>query len=161
MKKLAAAVLCFIAFSAHAENVVVQQARQAGMKHCMPAIEKIANFLIDDGNAGAHSVWNSVDPDKNAFSSMIERNFSDGVIVTNLNVTHTATGACYVEYEKIIQFNKSCLATSQEFKDAKYTGELNKEIGALNHDGVHVYLIPMNGNCIAVRKEIIMDGREL
>jgi len=29
---------------------------------------------------------------------MIEQNLSDGVIVTNLNVTHTATGAHYVEY---------------------------------------------------------------
>ncbi|WP_127477151.1 hypothetical protein [Sulfurivermis fontis] len=162
MRKLGCAVaMCVIATTVSAENVVVKQAREAGVKRCMPAIEKIANFLIGDGNAGVHSVWNSDNPDKQAFSAVIERNYSDGAIVTNLNVTPVPTGQCYVEYEKIIQFNKSCLAAAQEFKGAEYKGEVNKEVGALNHNGVHVYLIPSGTNCIVVRKEIIMDGLKL
>lgn len=161
MRKTIFVALCFGAFAANAENIVVKQAREAGVEQCLPAIEKIANFLIEDGNAGVRSVWNSKTPDKQAFSAVIERNYSDGTIVTNLNVTPVSTGQCYVEYAKIIQFDKSCLATAQEYKDAKYIGEVNKEVGAFDHNGVDVYLIPSGSKCIVLRKEIIMDGLKL
>jgi hypothetical protein len=144
--------------TANAENIVVKQARAAGVKHCLPAIEKISNFLIEDENTGAQSNWNSEQPDTHPFSTLIERNYDDGTVVINLNVTPVTTGQCYVEYEKIIQFEGSCLAASHKFKGAEYIGELNREVSALQQDAVNIFLIPSGSNCIAVLKEILMDG---
>ena len=155
------AVLCVFTTIVNAENLIVKQAREAGIKHCLPAIEKIANFLDSDSKAGVHSIWNKNNPDKQAFSAVIERNYSDGDIIINLNVTPVPTGECYVEYEKIIQFNKSCLATSKEFKNAEYKAEINKNVSLLDQDGVYIYLIPAGSNCIVLRKEAIMDGLKL
>ena len=160
-KAVFAATLCLISVAASAENVIVKQARQAGVKQCMPAVEKIADYLVGDGDAGIHSVWSSDNPDNQAFTAMIERNYSDGSIVANLVVAPVKSGECYVEYEKIIQFNKSCLAASRDFKGANYKGELNKEVAVMDHDAVSVYLIPSGNNSIVVRKEVIMEGRKL
>jgi hypothetical protein len=141
-----------------AENVPVNQAKQAGIKKCLPAIEKITNFIIEGGNAGAHSFWHNEKPDSRAFTTAIERHFADGVVFTNVNVVPTADGECYVEYLRISNMNKSCLATAQGLEGAKYKGELRKDIAILEHRGVTVYLIPNASQCTMVRKEVIMDG---
>lgn len=162
MKKiLTGIILGMVSISANADNIVVTQAKNAGVKQCLSAIEKVSEFIIGDGSAGSHSIWNTDSPDKQAFSVMIERNYSDGTVVTNLNVAPVANGACYAEYEKIMYYTKSCLAVSHELKDSTYKGELNKEVGVIDHDGVNVYLMPAGNNCIAVRKETISNAQNL
>jgi hypothetical protein len=150
--------LSLLVTTANAENNIVKQPREAGVKHCLPAIEKISTFLIEDGDTGAQSNWNSEHPDLYPFSTVIERNYDDGPVVINLNIAPLATGQCYVEYEKIIQFQESCLAVSHRFKGAEYVGELNREVAALKQEAVNIFLIPSGPNCIAVLKEIVMDG---
>jgi len=151
-----------IAIPAQAENLIVKQAKETGMKQCLPAVEKISKFLVGDGKGiGINSTWNPTHPDKQAFSTIIEKNYSDGPVLISLTVTPVPSGQCYVEYEKVMQFNKSCVASSQIFKKAKYKGELNTDIGVLDNNGVKVFLIPSGSNCLVVVKESIMNGLEL
>lgn len=162
MKKvLCLIVLWFMVFNVHAENHVVKKAREVGVKDCLKTIEKISNFIIKDANYGVNSVWNSKHPDKQAFSSMIEVNFGDGTMLASLNVTKTASGECYVEYEKIFTFNKTCLALAKETENSVYKGELGKEVAYLEVEGAAVYLFPAGSGCIFVKKEIIMDGKKM
>lgn len=162
MKKIVlAGVMGVFAVGASAENIPYEQAKKAGLTKCLPAIKKITDFIIEDGNAGAHSFWNTDNPNGSAFSAMIERNFSDGTILTNVTVAPTTNGSCYVEYQKIVNFNKSCLAAAQGLEGAKYKAELNKEVAVLEHGTVSVYLIPNGNQCTMVRKEVIMDGLAL
>lgn len=142
-----------------ADNITVKQAKAAGVKSCLYAVEKIANFAIEDGSAGTYSHWATTNPDKSGFSSIIERNFSDGTIVTNIVVVPDAKGGCYTEYTKMYNSGKSCLATSQQLDDAKYKGEINKEVGIFERGSLMFYMIP-NGtqNCTVVSKEVMMEG---
>ncbi len=162
MKKIVmAGVLGLFAVGASAENIPYEQAQNAGIKKCLPAIKKITDFIIEDGNAGAHSFWNTNNPDGSAFSTIIERNFSDGTILTNVTVAPTPNGSCYVEYQKIVNLNKTCLAAAQGLEGAKYKAELNREVAVLDHGTVSVYLLPNGNQCTMIRKEVIMDGLAL
>lgn len=163
MMKRGIAVLALSLLASHAvaENVSLNQARQAGIKTCLPAIEKITDSIIDGGNAGAQSFWHNEKPDSTGFTTAIERNFKDGVVFTNVSVVPAANGECYVEYQRVSNVNKTCLATAQGLEGAKYKGELNKEIAILERRGVTVYLIPNGNQCTVVSKEVIMDGLKL
>lgn len=161
MKNCVLFLLLSISCNAFADNLPYLQAKKAGIKKCLPAIQKISEFLVKDAKIGTHSRWSRNSPDTSAFSTVIEANVSDGTILMNLNVTPTLGGNCYIEYESIFHFNKSCLAASQSLKDAKYVGELNKEIAVLSQGNVDTYLIPNGNECTMVRKEVIMDANLL
>lgn len=146
--------------SVAADNAVVNQAAGSGVKKCLPAVRSISDFLIRDGNAGAHSVWNSNTPDKQIFTSVIERNFIDGILLTNLTVSPVASGQCAVVYDQIKYSSKSCVAVSKEnFENYEYKDSLNKEVVVLQSGGVYVYLLPAEGGgCVSLKKEILMDA---
>ena len=156
-----AITLGLAATSVCAENIPYNQAKAAGVKKCLSAIKKVADFIIEDGNAGAHSIWNGDNPDSSAFTTIIERNFSDGIILANVTVSPTPNGKCYVEYQKIINMNKPCIAIAQDLEGSKYKTELNKEVSYLKQGEVSVYLMSNGNQCTEVRKEVIIDGDEL
>lgn len=140
------------------DNVVLKQAKQVGINHCITAVEKISNFLAD-GPHGAHTVWHNQTPDDSAFTSAIERTYSDGSMLSTVTVARTNTGACYTEYEKVFYMPKGCIGVAQGLEGAEYKGELNANVVRLDHDGVNVYLMPAGNGCVVTRKEIIMDAR--
>lgn len=154
----AALALALSGAAAAADNIPYNQAAKAGVDRCLPAVSKVTEFLIADGNAGAHSIWNSEHPGTSAFSTAIERNYSDGATLANLVVAPTADGKCYAEYVRIYNSDKSCIATVGDFEGAKIKGEINREIALVEHGAVSMYLLP-NGtnNCTVVRKEVLMD----
>lgn len=160
LKKLIAFLPFLIVSGAFAEDTIpTKQAKTNGIKTCISAVEKVSNFIAD-GDHGASSVWNSKVPDESAFSSVIERTYSDGAILTSMTVARTKSEHCYAEYEKVIYFTDNCMATVQKnYKDAEYKGEVNKNITSLNQGGVDVFLMPAGTGCVVVRKEILMDAK--
>jgi hypothetical protein len=160
MKPWIAIILIFATNNLLAENIPYDQATKVGIKKCLPAIKKMTNFVIEDGNHGAHSIWNSDTPDSSGFSTIIERNFSDGTIVTNVVVAPTANGKCYAEYQRVFNVNKSCIAMSRDIKNSEYKAEINKEVSYLKQGDVAVYLLPNGTQCTVIRKEIIMNANK-
>lgn len=162
MKKVALLItLSMLAANVSAENIAYNQAKNAGIKKCLPAIKKITDFLISDGKAGAHSFWNDKNPDLSPFSTVIERSFSVGSVVSNVTVSPTSDGKCYIEYQKIYNSDKSCIAEAQELDGAKYKNELNSRVSVLEHGSVNIYLLPNENKCTVIRKEVIADGLKL
>ena len=163
MNKLALAILMVMmsVFAAYADNTVLKQAQNAGIQRCLPAIKSMSEFIIDAGPSGSHCIWNTNSPDTNPFTCVIERDYSDGPVTTNLSVTPMANGTCYAEYEKVFLFDETCMSASQSFEGSKYLGELNKEVAVLDHNDVKVYLIPFGHQCVVVLKEIIFDALKL
>lgn len=151
-----------VVFSANtfAENVVVDQATKSGIKKCLPAVKNIADFLIKDGDAGAHSVWNSSTPDKQIFTSVVERNFKDGILLTSLTFAPVTGGQCAAVYDQIDYSPKSCIAVSkQTFGKYEYKNSINKNVIVLESEGVSVYLLPAKGGgCVSLKKEVLMDA---
>lgn len=158
MKKMVlAAVLGMITGNVAADNVAYNQAKEAGLKKCLSSIEKITDFIIEDGDAGVHSYWLIKKPNESFFSAVIERNFGDGVmIMTNVLVAPLADGSCYVEYEKILNASDNCLALSQNMDGLKYKNQVNKEIALFDQGGTSVYLMPNGNQCTMVKKEIML-----
>ncbi len=129
-----------------AQNVVVNQAEKAGVKKCLPAVKNMADFLIKDGNAGSYAVWNSKTPDQQVFTSVIERNFSNGILLTSLTVAPVTSGQCAAVYDQVSYSPKSCIAVSKEtFGKYEYKDSVNKDVVVLEAGGVYVYLLPAEG----------------
>ena len=146
--------------NAAAENLVVDHAAKSGVKKCLPAVKYIADFLIEDGNAGAHSVWNSNTPDKQVFTSVVERNFKDGIVLTSLTVSPVTSGQCAAVYDQISYSPKSCFAVSKEtFGKYEYKDSVNKDVIVLESRSANVYLMPAEGGgCVILKKEVLMDA---
>lgn len=60
--------LALAAAHTSAENVPYDQAKEAGVVKCLPMIRKVAQFLHEEKNHGAHSTWARAAPDKQMFS---------------------------------------------------------------------------------------------
>lgn len=162
LHSLSLALCAFLTLNVAAENVVVENATKAGIKKCLPAIKYMSNFLIKDGDHGAHSQHSVSDPNNQIFTTFIERNYSDGELYTNLVVAPTTSGKCAAAYDQINYHPKSCTAVSKEtYVNFKYVGTLNKKAVGLQSDDVTVYLIPTDNGCISVKKEILMDASPL
>jgi len=142
-----------------AENIVVEHATGAGVKKCLPTVKYAADFLIENGNAGAHSFWNSDTPDKQVFSSVIERNFNDGTELMSLTVSPVTSGQCAVVYEQIGYWPKSCIAVYKEtFGKYEYKNSVNKNVTVLQEGRANVYLLPTEGGgCISLKKEVLAE----
>lgn len=161
MKKITFISLCLVGMTANAENAVVKQARQAGIKHCLPVIESVSDFIISGKGVGVHSVHQASNPDKQGFSAIIVEGHIDSAIVTNLNVTHAKTGQCYLEYEKIFTQMKSCSNVQKEhLKNAKLLGKLAGTVSTFKENNADIYLIPSGSNCIIIKKEVVGDGQK-
>lgn len=163
MKKVVATLLLSIATlnAQAADNLTLQKAKEAGIKDCLKAVEGVSSFVVADNTHGVHAIWNKEHPNETGFSSMIETNYNDGTIVTNVNVTKAASGECFVEYVKVVHYAKSCMAVAKNWEKAVYKGELNKEVAYLSDGSSSIYLLPAGSSgCVMLRKEIVMDGRQ-
>lgn len=142
-----------------AEALPAKQAKAVGVKKCLYAVEKISSYLVEDGSHGSHDKWNSKNPDQNAFSSVIERNYSDGPVLMNFSVVPAESGNCNAVLSSVIHFEKSCMAVrSDVFKEWKYKGELNREIGILESDGnMNAYLMPVKNGCVVFKHESVAN----
>lgn len=144
-----------------AENIPYDQAKEAGIGKCLPAVQNVSQFLHEGKSHGAHSTWATKNPDKQMFASTIERTYSDGAQIMSIFVAPVPTGACATAYERIVYWDKSCLALAKDtFSDFQYKGELNKFVTYLSKKsgGGSVYLMPAGSGCISVRRETISDG---
>lgn len=163
MRDLALLVLVvgiLLAPAAWAENVVVDQAAKAGVKKCLPAIRRVSEFLIEDGDAGAHAVWSTKNADKQVFTAVVERNFADGVLLTSMTVSPIATGECAAVYEQVSYSPRSCIAVAKEtFGNYDYKHSVNKSVVVLQMNDIHVYLLPAEGGgCVSIKKEVVMEA---
>lgn len=143
-----------------AENIPYDQAKEAGIKKCLPAVQKVSEFLHEGKHHGAHSSWATQSPDKQMFVSTIERTYSDGAQIMSMFVAPVPTGECATAYERIMYWDKSCLALAKDtFSDFEYKGELNKFVTILSKkSGGSAYLMPAGSGCVSVRREKLADG---
>lgn len=144
-----------------AENIPYDHAKEAGIRKCLPAVQNISQFLHEGKAHGALSTWATKNPDKQMFVSTIERTYSDGAQIMSIFVAPVPTGDCATAYERIMYWDKSCLALAKDtFSDFEYKGELNKFVTHLSKKsgGNSVYLMSAGNGCISVRKEVIIDG---
>lgn len=156
--------LCAVIASHNAfadESTVYQSAQKAGVKKCLPAVKKIADFLIEGGRHGSFDRWNTNNPDKQQFTSTIEQTYDDGAAIANLVVAPVATGECAVAYDRIAFVEKSCMAVRNEFfPKYEYKGEVSKYVTVLTgpSKSAVAFLLPTRTGCVMVKKETLSQA---
>lgn len=142
------------------DNTMLKTAKKIGFTYCQPAVTKMSNFITDgDAPHGSNDVWNSKNPNDSGLSSVIERTYVDGSILSSVTVVHTKADQCFTEYEKVFYLDKPCVAAVQnDFKQDKYIGELKKNVTYLRGTGADIYLTAAGAGCLVMRKEVLMDG---
>lgn len=142
------------------DNTMLKTAKKIGFVTCQPAVAKISNFITDkNAPHGSNDIWNSKNTDDSGLSSVIERSYIDGSILSSVTVVHTKADQCFTEYEKVFYLDKPCLAAAQnDFKQDHYHSELKKNVTYLKGNGADIYLMNAGTGCLVMRKEVLMDG---
>lgn len=133
------------------------QAAQAGIKTCLPAIEKVETWLARGQTGNAMSFWDHNAPDANLFTAVLALESNTGNSIVNVNVAPTSDGQCVVEYS---QSGHAPLTCPEFFKglgnNFQYVRDLNSRTALIQGRGVEYFLSPTGPKgCLWVRKEIV------
>jgi hypothetical protein len=156
-------VVVFLLFSASAgaQNLVVEQAKKAGVETCLPTVEALSGFLVGNDPHGADDAWPRKNTDKQIYTSTIERVTPNGTQLSSLSVAPVKGGGCSAVYEQVQWFNTSCLVVAQEhYPKLKYKGVLANKVAVL--DGpASIYLYPAGPGCLVMKKEVFTNANAL
>lgn len=132
------------------------QAAQAGIKTCLPAIEKIEVWLARGHAENALAFWDDAAADKNLFSALITLENQAGNNLANLNVVPSSDGQCVVEYTQTGYVAQTCADHLKSLGNgARFVRDLNSKTALIQGQGVQIFLSPAGQGCLWMRKEII------
>ncbi len=154
--KLMSIALPFLASSAFAGDILVNQAKNAGIKSCLSTISDLETFFTNDIDYGTWSVWASDQSDDQVFNSTLELTFPESSQLIDLTVAPTKDGQCSYTYTRTLYSTESCMATSKfdMMKTSKYKMEVNKVITGFSDGDSKWLLMPAGRGCIVQKKQI-------
>lgn len=133
------------------------QAEKAGIKTCLPVIERVESFLSRGHSGNVLTFWDKAAPDRNLFSALMALENQNGSNLTNLNVMPSTDGQCVVEYTQTGFVPLACANYAKSLGDSvRFVRDLNSRTALFDGRGVQLYLSPAGPNgCLWMRKEII------
>lgn len=135
------------------------QAAQAGVRNCLPVIEKTEAFLARGQSGNSLAFWDRAAPDANIFSAVLALESTTGNSLANLNVVPTPDGQCAVEYTQTGYVPQTC---AEHFKTlgeaARFVRDLNSKTALIQGQGVQIFLSPAGQGCLWMRKEILRQA---
>lgn len=137
--------------------VPIEQAKNNNVKTCLKAVTDISNFLVGDGEHGAHGVW-ATDSTDSHYTAVIERVYNDGSTTMNIVANPTPDGQCIAQYTKTIIFNENCMSALKTFDDIEIKGSLAENVTFIKHNAVDMYMNPIGKRqeyCQVIRKEVM------
>lgn len=146
-------LLALLCLPAHAANVM-QQANQAGITTCLPAIERAQIYLAGQQNIDAVGFWDNRAADKNMFSAIIELEGNNTHSIASLNVAPTSDGQCVVEYTQTGHVPQLCTEYLKNFNGLRYVRDMGQKTALFQLQNVHLLLTNTGKGCHWVRKEI-------
>jgi hypothetical protein len=155
-------ILVFLLFSPlfaaaqPAPSTVTAQAAQAGVKSCLPVIEKMETFLGQGQSGNSLAFWDRGAPDANIFSALLVLENSAGNSLANLNVVPSPDGQCAVEYTQTGYAAQTCADYFKTLGNAaRFVRDLNSKTALIQGQGVQILLSPAGQGCLWMRKEIL------
>lgn len=151
------------ATAAHA-NLVLEHAQSAGVKRCLPVVQKISAFLVGAKKEahGAHSLWGRVGADGKLFTAFVERNEPDYTYLASISVAPLPDGTCSAVYEQIYNAPVPCAQMASMLPGYRYRAVLNKEVSVYDNSSIDtamIYLMPAPPNgCLMVKKEVWLSA---
>lgn len=148
--------------AASSSLVAAAQAAQAGIRSCLPAIERVESYLKGQQAEDGVAFWSRKDPDGALFSALLtlEHPQDDTPTLASLNAARSADGGCVVEYTQTGYTSLAChdFARRRGFADA-FVRDLGKKTALFQARGsqVTIYLTRAGQGCLWVRKEVIVE----
>lgn len=132
-------------------------AAKAGIRTCLPLIEKMETFLSANHSASTISFWDKAAADKSLFSTLIALEHKTGSSLANLNVLPSHDGQCVAEYTQTGYVPQTCQDYLKGLGDkARFVRDMNSKTALIQGQGVQIFLSPAGpGGCLWLRKEII------
>lgn len=132
------------------------QAAQAGVRTCLPALEKLEAWLTREQSGNAVAFWDNAAADKNLFSAMLTLENKTSNSLANLNVVPSPDGQCVVEYTQTGYAAQTCTEYYKGLgNSARFVRDLNSKTALLQGQGVQILLSPAGQGCLWMRKEIV------
>jgi hypothetical protein len=132
------------------------QAAKAGIKTCLPAIEKVETYLVGKQAAEAVIFWDNAAADSNLFSALIELEDPNANSIANLNVVPSADGQCIAEYSQTGYAAQNCMDYLKTMGNSvRHVRDLGRKSSLFQGQGVQILLTNAGNGCLWVRKEII------
>lgn len=132
-------------------------AAKAGIRTCLPLIEKVETFLSANHDASTISFWDKAAADKSLFSTLIALENKTGSSFANLNVLPSHDGQCVAEYTQTGYVPQTCQDYLRGLgNNARFVRDMNSKTALIQGQGVQILLSPAGpGGCLWLRKEII------
>ncbi len=117
--------LCFPTIANAAEDDYSELLRKQGFSYCAPAINKVANWLIDQ-DAGTLSQWKEGgNADNHVGILMANKRYKDVNVFLHLGASKNNSGGCDLTFSTTYIFEQSCSSIRETtFKGWKYYGEM-------------------------------------
>lgn len=158
-KSITSLILSFACVAAFADTVPGKQAAKIGFKSCHKTVEKIAKYVVNEGEHGAISTWNNKTPDSRIFNSQVVRKYTDGHSLVILNIAPIRDGKCDATYTSMFEHNKSCnVLRETSLKNWKFYQEVGGLVSLENSEGtVSTILMPIKNGCMTIMTEVVYE----
>lgn len=133
------------------------EAAKAGIKTCLPLVEKLETYLSAGHSASTLSFWDRAAADKNLFSTLITLESPTSNSFANLNVLPSPDGQCVAEYTQTGYVPQTCQDYLETLgNQARFVRDMNSKTALIQGQGVQILLSPAGPNgCLWLRKEMI------
>ena len=117
--------LCFPTIANAADDDYSELLRKQGFSYCTPAINKVANWLVDQG-AGTLSQWKEGgNADNHVGILMANKRYKEGNAFLHLAASKNNSGGCDITFSTTFILEQSCSSIRETtFKTWKYYGEM-------------------------------------
>lgn len=139
-------------------NLLVEAARQVGVRQCLPAISRLADLAV--AGARSHDVlvdWDRAAPDAGPFFSLLGVSYGQQSVAVTVNAIPQGAGGCTVAAERISVAPYTCRSIAEvELKGYAATALLPTfTVYTLASDpGASVSLIDSPPGCLVIRRHV-------
>lgn len=142
-----------------AMNGITQVAAKAGVKSCLPTIEKVGNFVTANTRNRGFVFLPPDNADQKVSSASIEVELPNkSIAYASMSTAPTKDGSCDALYETVTYWDAPCPdVAAKGFPQAKLTGALQQQILVLQGGPqLRIFLMPAGAQgCVAIKKEVI------
>lgn len=140
------------------QDLIVEQAKEAGIKRCLDLVSDMARAVAGDNPVGISQQWEKGAADKSGWAAAVEVTFGlNSEIFATMSVTPTLDGRCRGEYTKVINVTDSCDRAISTLVGAKVLGPLNTNITNVRKGNVDDYFMKGDSNnCTMIRHESVL-----
>jgi hypothetical protein len=140
-------------------NGISQAAAKAGVKSCLPTIEKVGNFVTANTRNRGFVFLPPKDADMQVTSASLEVELPNkSIAYASMSTAPTKDGSCDALYETVTYWDAPCPdVAAKGFPQAKLTGALQQQILVLQGGPqLRIFLMPAGAQgCVAIKKEVI------